>query len=49
MDKRAYRAEVRARIAALDAGYAASSDEAITARLLSLPEYTAAPTLFIYA
>ena len=49
MDKRAYRAAVRARIAALDAGYAASSDEAITARLLSLPEYTAAPTLFIYA
>ena len=49
MDKRAYRAAVRARIAALDAGYIASSDAGITARLLSLPEYTAAGTLFIYA
>lgn len=49
MDKRAYRAAARARIAALDAGYIASSGEAIAARALALPEYIAAGTLFIYA
>ena len=48
MDKRAYRAAVRAKIAALDAAYLAASDEGICGRLLALPEFAKAGTVFAY-
>ena len=48
MDKRAYRAAVRARIEALDAAYLAASDAGICSRLLALPEFAKAGTVFAY-
>ena len=48
MDKRAFRAAVRARIEALDAEYIAASDAAIGERLLALPEFAEAGTVFAY-
>ena len=47
-EKAALRLEVKARIAALDAGYMAASDAGIMENVLSLPELLAAGTVFAY-
>ena len=48
MDKRAFRAAVRAKIAALEPEYLAESDEGIRDRLFALPEFREAGTVFAY-
>lgn len=47
-EKKAFRARVRARVAALVPGYLAESDGGIAARLMALPEFQAAPRIFAY-
>ncbi|NCB74677.1 MAG: 5-formyltetrahydrofolate cyclo-ligase [Clostridia bacterium] len=48
LDKKTFRAEISARIAALDSDYIAESDRAILERLLELPEFINAPRVFTY-
>ena len=48
MDKKAFRAEVRARIAALEDSYIIQSDSAIYENLISLPEFISASRVFTY-
>lgn len=48
MDKKTFRAEISARIAALDSDYIAKSDRGILEKLLSLPEFIEAPRVFTY-
>ncbi len=47
-DKRALRAELRARLAALDADYISESNEAIFQKVLSLPQYLSTMRIFAY-
>lgn len=47
-DKRALRAELRARLAALDADYISESDETIFQKVISLPQYLCAMRIFAY-
>jgi len=48
-DKKEFRARVRAMTAQLDEAYIASSNEGITAAVLSLPEYRRAERVFAYS
>ncbi|MFB0921487.1 MAG: 5-formyltetrahydrofolate cyclo-ligase [Oscillospiraceae bacterium] len=48
MDKRAFRAEARARIAALDESCIIQSNSAIFENLISLPEFVSASRVFTY-
>ncbi len=48
MDKKTFRAEISARIAALDSDYIVKSDRGILEKLLSLPEFIGAPRVFTY-
>lgn len=48
MDKKTFRTEIKARIAALDCEYIAESDKAIAQNIISLPEFISAPRVFTY-
>ncbi len=48
MDKRTFRAEIKARIAALDDSYISKSDRAIFENLISLPEFISSKRVFTY-
>ena len=48
MDKKTFRKEIKARIAALDSTYIAESDNAIAQNIISLPEFISAPRVFTY-
>ncbi len=48
MDKKALRAEIKARIATLGSDYIAESDHAIAQSIISLPEFISAPRVFTY-
>ncbi|PKM72135.1 MAG: 5-formyltetrahydrofolate cyclo-ligase [Firmicutes bacterium HGW-Firmicutes-16] len=48
MDKKKFRAEIKARIAALDNSYITKSDHAIFENLISLPEFILASRVFTY-
>lgn len=47
-EKRAFRARMREKTAALDAAYLTESDAGITAQVLALPEFRAAGRVFAY-
>lgn len=47
-EKEAFRADVRSRIAALSPVYLADSDRGIFQNVLALPEFQAAPRVFLY-
>ncbi len=48
MDKKTFRAEIKARIAALNNSYIIKSDHAIFKNLISLPEFVSATRVFTY-
>jgi 5-formyltetrahydrofolate cyclo-ligase len=48
LDKIAFRTEIKSKTAALSGGYLAESDADILKKLLSLPEFVAAPRVFTY-
>jgi 5-formyltetrahydrofolate cyclo-ligase len=48
VDKKIFRAEIRARIAALDVRYIIQSNSAIFEKLITLPEFTSASRVFTY-
>ena len=48
MDKKTFRTDIKARIAAFDSAYIVESDTAIAQNIISLREFIAAPRVFTY-